>query len=246
MMSSLKPGVGVGAGFEGLEPLRRHNFEVLLGRLEKYFPLAGAEMLEIGCSSGLFLEMAGRRKIKATGLEPDPVRAAEARAKGADVIQGFFPEALPEGEKFDIIVFNDVFEHLPEPVAALGICENRLKAGGVLVLNLPDSNGFFYRLADIMDRCGCCIFLDRLWQKDFPSPHLAYFNGENLKKLAEGHAVLECVHTSRLPSVTLSGLKGRILNGGAGGWLLYAGILMLLPLQRLLPSDILLQFYRKN
>ncbi len=238
-----------GTGVEGLEALRRMNFETLLDRLEQLSPLAGKTLLEVGCSTGLFLDAANRRGAKVVGIEPEKEKAVQARSKGFDVIEGFFPDSLSEGQTFDVIVFNDVFEHLPDPAAAMGFCKKCLNPEGLLVLNLPDSNGMLYFIANILDRLGMDGPLNRLWQKDFASPHISYFNGGNLKKLAEARDDFKLVHQSSLKAMTMEGLKDRInssVSGGVQRLITYSGLMILVPLQQILPSDILLQIYKRN
>ena len=46
---------------------------------------------------------------------------------------------------FDAIIFNDVFEHLPDPIDAIVAVERLLADDGILVLNLPSSDGLFFR-----------------------------------------------------------------------------------------------------
>jgi hypothetical protein len=56
MKSSLTPGVG--APVEGIEHLRRRNFEALLDRLGCHKTLKDGRLLEPGCEKGWFLEAA--------------------------------------------------------------------------------------------------------------------------------------------------------------------------------------------
>ncbi len=42
--------------------------------------------------------------------------------KGLPARKGYFPDALDKKEKFDVIVFNDVIEHIPNIEGALASC----------------------------------------------------------------------------------------------------------------------------
>ena len=244
LASSLKPGAGTGV--EGLASLRKKNFETLLERLERFLSLKGKTLLEPGCSTGLFLEAAARRGARVLGLEPEADKAARSRAKGFEVIPGFFPQALPAGRSFDVIVFNDVFEHLPDPVGALKVCAARMNPGGILAVNYPDCRGVLYRAAAALDRLGRHGPLERLWQKGFPSPHLSYFNRQTLARLVETSAPLRLIHTSRLAALDASGLRERVEASfqGAEAAAMLAGLRVFLPVQRAFPSDISLQFFQ--
>jgi SAM-dependent methyltransferase len=246
LASSLSPNAG--AAFDELELLRRQNFEILLNRLERIRPMQGLTLLEVGCDTGLFLEAAGRRGAQVLGMEPERKKGAIAHSKGFNVAEGFFPDTLADGSTYDVIAFNDVFEHLPNPKAALQQCEARLNAGGLLILNLPSSCGIIFLAARLLDRLGFVGPLERLWQKNFPSPHLSYFNPQNLCVLVEKSANLDLVHQSSLKSVTARGLKPRIRMSIKEplATAVHLGLLPLVALQRILPSDICLQIYRKK
>jgi SAM-dependent methyltransferase len=232
----------------GLEALRRRNFERLLDRLCALAEPRGARLLEIGCAHGWFLEAAARRGFAVMGLEPDAAVAARAVAAGYQVSTGFFPDDVPEGDGFDILVFNDVFEHLAAPVEAAEACRRLLHPGGLLVLNLPSSRGVFYRAAVRLDALGIHGPLERLWQKGFAFPHLSYFEPPQLARLMTRHGFEEC-HRSALPSVSLDGLWARLRydrsSRFAGAALVWLGVVAGAPVLSWLPGDIALQIFRR-
>ena len=242
---------GGGADVEGLDALRHENFEVILDRLQSFLRLDRPRLLDVGCAGGGFLDAARRRGIAGTGIEPDADAAATAGRAGHEVRVGFFPEAVEPGARVDIISFNDTFEHLPDPSAALEVCRRLLEPGGILILNLPNSGGIFYRTAAVLDRLGLSFPLERLWQVHLSSPHLSYFNPQNLTRMAERHGFAE-VGRGRLKTVRVTGLWARLRAGPspplavAGAGALYLGVVVVAPLLRLLPGDIIVHFYQKR
>ena len=206
--STLCPGEGT--GIPGLEELRRRNFEVILDRLEKIRPMDGVRILEIGSAWGWFLEAAKRRGAVVRGIEPDVLNAQLTREKGFDVEIGFFPVALRHRGPYDVIVFNDVFEHLPQPSSVVRDAENLLVDSGLIIFNLPSSDGVFFKLATALDHFGLSTWLERLWQKGLPSPHISYFNRKNLKKLIENQTNMQFLSEFSLQSVSRKGLSARI------------------------------------
>jgi SAM-dependent methyltransferase len=163
------------------------------------------------------------------------------------VREGPFPEALIPGETFDIVAFNDVFEHLPEPALTLQACEIIINPGGLLILNVPDSDGVLYFIASALAKARLPGPLRRLWQVELPSPHVSYFNRSNLQALVGSHTHLKKVHDGRLQTVTAQGLRERIGTKMPRSLAitLHLGLLPLVAVQDLLPSDILLQIYVK-
>lgn len=170
--------INEGARETGLRDLRISNFKKLLTSIKSLKP-NGGRLIDVGCAHGWFLETV-INDFDILGLEPDKNVFDATSRRGLPVRMGYFPDALNESEKFDVIVFNDVIEHIPDIENTLASCHQRLNEDGLLVLNLPSSNGIFYRLSKIFCYFGYSNFFERLWQKDLPSPHLHYFNLANL------------------------------------------------------------------
>ncbi|MFG6087472.1 class I SAM-dependent methyltransferase [Stenotrophomonas indicatrix] len=116
---------------EGLEHLRQRNFQQLEAELAARVTSTGhprPTLLDVGCAHGWFLQ-ASSAHFQGTGIEPDARVADAAAARDVDVRKGFFPDVLGSGERFDVIVFNDVLEHIPDVGAALRACHQHLLPG---------------------------------------------------------------------------------------------------------------------
>lgn len=224
----------------GLRKLRLRNFQRLLLSI-KSLKSNGGRLLDVGSAHGWFLETA-KNDFDVLGLEPDKTIFDATCQRGLLVRNGYFPEALYDDEKFDVIVFNDVFEHIPDIVQVLQFCNQRLHETGLLVINLPNSNGTFYRLSRILCRLGFPCFFERMWQKDLPSPHVHYFNLLNLTALLYKHG-FDVKVEGKLLTICFRGLYSRISYIRKFGFLvrifIYSSICFFLPLLRLLPSDII-------
>ncbi len=245
LSSNLEPAAGT--VLDGLEALRRANAEATLDGLAELRPLPGLRLLDVGCAMGWFLAAARARGVIVHGIEPDPANAAEARAAGFDVVTGYFPGDLDTSTPYDIIIFNDVFEHLPEPHRAIVDVASRLAPGGLAVINLPSSRGILYRIAKAFDGVGWPGLLERLWQKGFASPHMSYFAPGNLRMLVERHTGLREHASFNLPTYQRAGLGDRIAmtHRGPTAWLLLAGLWCFSFLLPLLPADIHVGVFRK-
>lgn len=234
---------------EALRTLRQHNFSLLLQRLAAIRGKVGGKLLDIGAAHGWFVTQSRAAGYDSCGLEPDPRLAAFARAAGATIREGFFPQILAADERFDVLVFNDVFEHLPQPRDALQACARHLHDDGLLVLNLPLASGFFFRLSYLMWRMGIAAPWLRLWQAGFPSPHLYFFESRHLVRLAS-EAGFALVNESALPSLSTNGLWARLrMDKTQPLWLhlaVWPLLLLLSPLVQLLPNDIGLLVFRKQ
>ena len=230
----------------GLKDLRVANFRDLVARL-KTFKERGS-LLEIGCAHGWFLDEA-QQLYSTCGIEPDQRILDSQVSTRHNVRQGYFPAALRADETFDVIVFNDVFEHLPEVRQAVAACRRHLNNEGLLLINLPSSTGVFYRLSKLLCRLALPSHFERMWQKGLPSPHLHYFNRRNLQALlATGKFSVRADGTLR--SVRLKGLYRRISYASKRGMVqnaltcvIVAVMALFLPL---LPSDIIYLIAQKE
>ncbi|WP_229632247.1 class I SAM-dependent methyltransferase [Pseudoduganella violaceinigra] len=232
-----------------LKALRQESFRTIVALTRQFAAPHAHTLLDVGSAHGWFLETA-TGAFEAVGVEPDEAVAAKCIARGVPVRIGYFPQALADGERFDVIVFNDVIEHIPDIRSALRNCHERLSPNGTLVLNLPSSRGLFYRLSKLFARVGLRGPFDRLWQKGMPSPHVHYFNPVNLTKLVESEG-FELRHNTEMEAVKVEGLWQRLTMFGnvhrVKAALQYVCIRWgLRPLTGLFPSDIIVCIYRKR
>jgi SAM-dependent methyltransferase len=242
--STLEPAEGT--GIPGLEDLRRENFKRLLDRIEAHKPLKNARVLEVGSAWGWFLEAAAERGAVVQGIEPEKANADLARTKGLSVESGFFPNDLMDRGPFDIIVFNDVFEHIPSPSKIIQDVEALLKPNGLAVFNYPSSKGMLFRIANLLSSAGLPGPLARLWQVGLPSPHISYFSANNLNGLVQRNTKMIRIDQFPLKTVSRVNLRGRIgaSHLGIKGLVLYLSIWLLSFVLPILPSDIEVSIFR--
>lgn len=110
--------------------------------------LDGARVLDVGASSGAWLEVATAQGCHATGVELGATTAAAARERGLDVRTGTLDDALGllGDERFDLITFWDVLEHLRDPRHELALARGLLKPGGRLAMTFPNVEGLYPQL----------------------------------------------------------------------------------------------------
>lgn len=133
----------------------------------------GGALLDLGCSSGSFLESIKGSRWQLSGIElsPDAAKAAEARS-GAKIFVGDILEADFPPESFDVITCFDVLEHVYEPRSVLAKVREWLK---------PD--GIFYLLVPNIDSAAVRIFRSYWYGLELPR-HLTHFSPDPLKELA--------------------------------------------------------------
>ncbi len=105
-----------------------------------YIP-EGSRVLDVGCATGNF--GAALRELKGctvVGVDIDAADIAEAATKltQAYMLDITQPGAAATLGTFDIVIFGDVIEHLPDAPAALLAVHELLAEGGAIVYSIPN------------------------------------------------------------------------------------------------------------
>lgn len=104
--------------------------------LEECIP--GPRVFEIGAAEGSLLATFRDCGFAARGIEPLDVYARYAReVLGLDVQTGFFGASNAHPESADLVILDNVLEHLPDPFATLSLIREMLPAGGILYAAVP-------------------------------------------------------------------------------------------------------------
>jgi 2-polyprenyl-3-methyl-5-hydroxy-6-metoxy-1,4-benzoquinol methylase len=156
-----------------------------------YVPLEAKRILDVGCHLGAFgRALKNRTNVEVWGVEPNPETAAVATRQLDRVFTGYFSEdiALPN-QYFDVIVFNDVLEHMPDPWTALALAKTKLVQGGYVIASLPNlrhienllhilrERDFQYEAAGIRDKTHLRFFTKK------SAPRLFMGNGFQITRM---------------------------------------------------------------
>jgi SAM-dependent methyltransferase len=144
-------------------------------RLRSVLRLAGrGRWLEVGCSTGAFLEAAAAEAVDVEGIDLSDAAVGEARARGLRARALLLSECAP-ADPFDALIAFDVIEHLPDPAEFLEQARRVLRPSGRLVLTTPDTGTLSARL------------LGRRWYFYIPVVHITHFDRANLALLLRRH-----------------------------------------------------------
>jgi SAM-dependent methyltransferase len=120
----------------------RRNLARRLGWIERGAgPLAGRRVLDAGCGAGEYVRALAALGADARGIEIDgdklvkPRTAAGARGR---LVQGDLERAPFASASFDVVLLNEVLEHVPDDAAALREAFRMLRPGGALVVFAPN------------------------------------------------------------------------------------------------------------
>jgi len=125
-------------------------------RVLQFVPKRGTDILEIAASPGVMLQkLLDLNYPFVCGIEPrkEYCEYLANYAKGAVIIQGYFPEATKDcnDNRFNCIVGLDIFEHIENYQAFLDEIKRLLIPGGTAILMSPiiDNEDGFIRSRDV-------------------------------------------------------------------------------------------------
>ncbi len=169
-------------------------FEGVRTEVARFLPARCQRVLEIGCGAGGFRDNI-RTPCEYWGIEPVAVPAARAAQRMDKVLVGTFDAVraqLPENY-FDLIICNDVIEHLPDHDAFLQQIKLYMAPGGCLVGSVPNvrcyqhlyevlfERDWRYRAEGILDRTHLRFFTQKSLKRTFAENgyHIEAFAGIN-------------------------------------------------------------------
>lgn len=152
----------------------------------------GQKLLDIGCFTGRFLDVAKHAGFLTHGVEYQSEAAIIANEKHGGRVHCGPIESYSEASSssFDVVTLFGVIEHVTEPDNTVRIIAELIKQGGIFIIQTPNTASFPARL------------LGKWWPVYAPVEHIYYFSSRNIKILLEryGFRVTKFVnHWKNLP-----------------------------------------------
>lgn len=159
--------------------LRRMVWARRLAAVQAAVPTPG-RLLDVGCGTGTFLQLAQRHGWEGTGTEFSAHACGVARAAGLSVHEGEVWEAQLPAQAYDVVTSWHVIEHVSDPRRVLEECRRLLRPGGWLFLATPNLHDRFFQAAYLAARGR----RPPLFEPDGREPHLFFFGPDSLRRLA--------------------------------------------------------------
>ena len=142
--------------------------------LDSYRVVSGGAQtyLDVGCNVGHSLKAAQALGYIAHGVEINQDAINVARQRGLEV---FSPNEMPRTTRYSVVSFWETLEHINDPFSVLSSLVDRIDAGGVLAITVPNLN-----CADVRLLRNDCSFVQggRTW-----TGHINLFSSESLERL---------------------------------------------------------------
>ena len=159
--------------YASLSPITEKRYNELLDKLEKF--RRNNNLIDLGCSNGLFLDIAKKRGWNVFGTEYAQESIDHCAKKGIKV---FKSDKLPDEFfqlGFDVVTSFEVIEHINTPNEEAGFVKRILRPGGAFYVTTPNFNSISRTL------------LKSKWNiVEYPE-HLSYFTPSTLDQLMLKH-----------------------------------------------------------
>ncbi len=134
---------------------------------------AGGALLDVGCATGIFLEVMQESQqwiLKGVEINESAARIAREQ-KNLEVTTGTLEEAKFQDGQFDVVTLWDVLEHLHDPAGSLREIHRILKPDGMIVFRVPNGGSLDASL------------FGAFWAGLEPPRHLYVFDPKTLTKM---------------------------------------------------------------
>lgn len=155
------------------------RLKVIEGRIEGNS--IDRKILDLGCSSGIFLRIAKENSWESYGTELNSLMAKVASEYTKVNVQDSLEYFIKKNYKFDCITGWEYFEHLIDPKLEIDKIKKLLKPGGLLCMSMPNFN------------CKKAKEPNYRWIQYKPPEHLNYWTYENMSLFLKNNGFINIV-----------------------------------------------------
>jgi SAM-dependent methyltransferase len=177
-----------------------------LNQIRQHVELQGRHILDIGCGLGMYVEKFHHYSDHVYGVDVDPEKVAQASARLPNISEAP-AEHLPfDDESFDVILLNEVIEHVDDDEVSIQEAYRCLRPGGHIVIYAPnrlypfETHGFYlfgryvFRLLPFVNWLPDAL-------RDWFCPHVRIYTARGIKRLFDGLDVEFTAVTHILPGL---------------------------------------------
>ena len=166
----------------------------------RHYAQTEGRILDNGCGLGAYLNALRHHAPHRFGLEVEFERAEQALPTATGIVQGV-GERLPYGDGvFQLILSNEVIEHVQDDRACMAEMARVLAVGGRIVLFCPnrwypvEQHGIYWRGQYHFGNKPLVNYLPDLWRNQL-APHVRVYTRRGLLRLIEGLPLRVVAHT---------------------------------------------------
>ncbi|MGE7110294.1 class I SAM-dependent methyltransferase [Lysinibacillus sp. NPDC047702] len=135
--------------------------------------ISNLNILDVGCGTGWFLEVAKEHGANCSGLELGEELARFTSERIGIPVWNCDLKNLNVDEKYDVITMFDLIEHVEDPLDLVKVAKGLLKEEGIILIFTPQFDSV--AIQTMKDKSNLVM----------PAEHLSYFNEKSVEVLAE-------------------------------------------------------------
>lgn len=192
--------MSLSGGFRDMKNLYQNLRPELVGLI----PLNYSKVLEIGCGTGKF-RLNLNRDCEYWGIEPFKEAARIASDSLHRVLEGTYEdvyEQLPDNY-FDLVICNDVIEHMPDHDFFLSSIKNKIKVDSYIIGSVPNIR-CIYSLWELLMKKDW-LYMD---EGIFDRTHLRFFTYKSLERIfVENNYIVDKLYGVNRVTIKLNTIK---------------------------------------
>lgn len=157
----------------------------------KYIPVSATKILEVGCGEGEFCHSLNRSDREIWGVEINIDAAQKAEQYCNRVLVGDINAVYDQLPKnyFDVIIFNDVLEHIYAPWETIQLVKSMLCSTGLVVSSIPNFRYISNLITEILFNAE---FRYKAEGGILDDTHIRFFTYKSIKRMfqEQGYEVL--------------------------------------------------------
>lgn len=120
-------------------------------RFRDYIKLIGTngQILDVGCADLPYFDLLKKQHpgLELTGVEFKDEIAEKGRKNGRDIVTGTIMD-VNTNKLCDLIIMNNLIEHVADPIKEMGRAYSLLKPGGYILLETPNTKSWDYAVSN--------------------------------------------------------------------------------------------------
>ncbi len=187
-----------------------------LNLIRSYVRLDGARILDIGCGIGTYVRKLRDLSNAVYGVDVDPARVRQGETDGLAVAVS---ERLPfAGGAFDVVLLNEVIEHVQDDAATLREACRVVRPGGHVVVYAPnrlypfETHGVYLGKRYLFGNMPLVNYLPDPLRRRLV-PHARAYTGRGLRRLVDRLPAQLIVHTQVFPGFDNIAARSRTAGG---------------------------------
>ena len=169
----------------------RSGQERRLALIDRYAPLSGRRILDVGCGIGTYVEHLRQFSDQVYGIDIEPERIAEGSKRLPNLLVAAAERPPFLSESFDVVLLHEVLEHLEDDRLVVAKAHQLLAPGGRMVIFAPnrlypfETHGVYWRGRYRFGNFPLVNYLPNP-QRERLCPHVRTYTWKDLRVLLAG------------------------------------------------------------